>query len=60
MHCNHFPSHIYVEKISEQWYFHKELEEVADRIDTKVKSQMNDKCKVKMIWKELYNIKNPS
>ena len=38
---------------------HKEPENVVDRIDTSVKSQMNDKCRVKMIRKELYNVKNP-
>ena len=39
---------------------HTELEDVADGTNTQVKSQMNDKCRVKMIRKELYNIKNPS
>ena len=38
---------------------HKELEDVADGTDTQVKSQMNDKCRVKMIIKRLYNVKNP-
>ena len=38
---------------------HKEPENVADRTDTQVKFQMNDKCRVKMIRKELYNVKNP-
>ena len=38
---------------------HKELEEVFDGTDTQVKSQMNDKCRVKMIKIELYNVKNP-
>ena len=38
---------------------HKEPKEVSDGIDTQVKSQMNDKCKVKMIPRELYNVKNP-
>ena len=28
---------------------HKELEEVADRTDTQVKSQIKDKCRVKLI-----------
>ena len=37
---------------------HKELENVVDRTDTQVKFQMNDKCRVKMIGKELYNVKN--
>ena len=31
---------------------------MVDGIDTQVKSQMNDKCMVKMIKKELYNVKN--
>ena len=35
---------------------HKELEEVFDGTETQVKSQMNDKSKVKMIQRELYNI----
>ena len=38
---------------------HKEPEDVANGIDNQVKSQMNDKCRVKMIKKELYNVKNP-
>ena len=38
---------------------HKEPEEVSDGTDTQVKSQMNDKCKVKIIQRELYNVKNP-
>ena len=37
---------------------HKELEDAIDGTDIQVKSQMNDKCKVKMIRKELYNVKN--
>ena len=38
---------------------HKKPKDVADGTDTQVKSQMNDKCRVKMIRKELYNVKNP-
>ena len=38
---------------------HKKPEDVTDGTDTQVKSQMNDKCRVKMIRKELYNVKNP-
>ena len=38
---------------------HKEPENEADKTDTQVKFQMNDKCRVKMIRKELYNVKNP-
>ena len=37
---------------------HKEPEDVADGTNTQVKSQMNDKCRVKMIRKVLYNVKN--
>ena len=37
---------------------HKEPDDVVDGIDTQVKSQMNDKCRIKMIKKELYNVKN--
>ena len=36
---------------------HKEPEDMADGTDTQVKSQMNDKCRVKMIKKEIYNEK---
>ena len=38
---------------------HRELEEVFDGTDTQVKSQMNNKCRVKIIQRELYNVKNP-
>ena len=38
---------------------HREPEEVSDGTDTQVKFQMNDKCKVKMIQRKLYNVKNP-
>ena len=38
---------------------HKESEEVSNKTDTQVKSQMNDKRRVKMIRKKLYNVKNP-
>ena len=38
---------------------HREPEEVSNGIDTQVKSQMNEKCRVKMIQRELYNVKNP-
>ena len=37
---------------------HKEPKEVANGTDTQVKSQMSDKCRVKMIQRELYNVKN--
>ena len=37
---------------------HKEPEDVVDGTNTQVKSQMNDKCRVKMIRKDLYNVKN--
>ena len=37
---------------------YREPEEVSDGTDTQVKSQMNNKCRVKMIQKELYNVKN--
>ena len=36
----------------------REPEEVSDRTNTQVKSQRNDKCRVKMIQRELYNVKN--
>ena len=38
---------------------HRGLEEVFDGINTQVESQMNNKCRVKMIRRELYNVKNP-
>ena len=38
---------------------HKRPGEVSDGIGTQVISQMIDKCKVKMILRELYNVKNP-
>ena len=38
---------------------YREPEEVSDGTDTQVKSQMNNKCRVKIIQRELYNVKNP-
>ena len=38
---------------------HKKPKDMADGTDTQVKSQMNDKCRVKIIRKNLYNVKNP-
>ena len=37
---------------------HKKPEEVFDGTDTQVISQTIDKCRVKMIQRELYNVKN--
>ena len=37
---------------------HREPKEVSNGTDTQVKSQINDKCRVKMIQRELYNVKN--
>ena len=36
---------------------HIEPEDVADGTDIQVKSQINDKCRVKMIKKEIYIMK---
>ena len=36
---------------------HKKPKDMADGTDTQVKSQMNDKCRVKMINKKIYNEK---
>ena len=38
---------------------HRKPEEVSDGTDTQVISQTIDKCRVKMIQRELYNVKNP-
>ena len=38
---------------------HRKPGEVSDGTDTQVISQTIDKCRVKMIQRELYNIKNP-
>ena len=38
---------------------HKKPEEVFDGTSTQVISQRIDKCRVKMIQRELYNVKNP-
>ena len=64
MHCNHFPIHIYMEKTSEQWEAlatttHKKLWKVSNETGTQVISQTIDKYRVKMIQRELYNVKNP-
>ena len=38
---------------------HRKPGEVSDGTGTQVISQTIDKCRVKMIQKELYNVKNP-
>ena len=38
---------------------HRKLGEVSDGTCTQVISQTIDKCRVKMIQRELYNVKNP-
>ena len=38
---------------------HKKSGEVSNGIGTQVVSQTVDKCRIKMIQKELYNVKNP-
>ena len=38
---------------------HRKPGEVSDGTSTQMKSQMIDKCRVKMIQKKLYNVKNP-
>ena len=63
MHCNHFPGHIYVKKTSKQgdfgYYDSQRIKIHGNGTDTQVKSQMNDKCKVKMIKKRYIMRKNP-
>ena len=38
---------------------HRKPEMVSNRIDTQVKAQMINKCMIKMIRRELYNVKDP-
>ena len=37
---------------------HIKLKKVSDGIDTKVRSQMINKCRVMMVRKELYNVRD--
>ena len=37
---------------------HRKSRKVSDGTDTQVKSQIIDKCRVKMIQRKLYNVKN--
>ena len=39
---------------------HRKLEEVSDKTGTQVKAQMIDKCRVKMVEREVYNVRDPS
>ena len=36
---------------------HRRSKKVHDGMGTQVKAQMVNKCRIKMIWKELYNVK---
>ena len=38
---------------------HRKPEKVSDGIGTQVKAQMIDKCRMKMILRELYNVRDP-
>ena len=38
---------------------HRKLEEVSEGTGTQVISQTIDECRVRMIQRELYNVKNP-
>ena len=38
---------------------HKKPKRVSDRIDTQVGAQMINKCRIKIVQKELYNVRNP-
>ena len=37
---------------------HRKSEEMSDGIGTQVKAQMIDKCKMKIILRELYNVRD--
>ena len=39
---------------------HKKSKRVSDATDTQVKTQVIDKCRTKMVQRELYNVKDPS
>ena len=39
---------------------HRKLEKVSDGTGTQVKAQIINKCRIKMIQMEQYNVKNPS
>ena len=38
---------------------HRKLEKVFDEIDTQVKAQIINKCRIKMAPRELYNVRDP-
>ena len=38
---------------------HRKLERVYDGTGTQVKTQMINKCRIKMIQEEIYNVRNP-
>ena len=63
MHCSYFSGRIYVEKTLEQYFLaittHKKPKRVSDGTNTQVVAQMIDKCRIKIVQKELYNVKDP-
>ena len=38
---------------------HRKPKRVSDGTDTQVKAQMINKCKIKMVQRRLYNVKDP-
>ena len=39
---------------------HKRLERVSDGTSTQVVAQMTNKCRIKIVQQELYNVRDPS
>ena len=38
---------------------HRKPKKVSDRIDTQVRAQMINKCRIKMVQRDLYNVRDP-
>ena len=39
---------------------HRRLERVSDGISTQVMAQMTNRCRIKIVQEELYNVRDPS
>ena len=38
---------------------HRKPKRVSDRTDTQIRAQMTNKCRIKMVKRELYNVRDP-
>ena len=63
MHCSYFVGRIYMRRPLNSVVLatttHRKLKRVSDGTCTQVVAQMINKCRIKIVQKELYNVRDP-